>query len=78
MLIIIRQLNLGQFQNLNKRYENIYLQNKNNTQQNLTYTEKICNYCKKPGHLVRDCEIRLHKQLQTSHHRNSKALLQHS
>ena len=39
--------NLGQFQNRNKPSENRFLQN-NNTQQNLNYTEIICNYCKNP------------------------------
>ena len=64
-----RQLNLGQyknfisgqFQNRNKPHENRFLQN-NNTQQNLNYTEILCNYCKKPGHLVRDNKIRPNNQ----------------
>ena len=47
----------GQFQNPSKPYENRFLKN-NNTQQNSNYTEIVCNYCKKPGHLVRDCKIR--------------------
>ena len=65
--------NLGQFQNRNKPYENRFLQN-NNTKKNSTYTEIICNHCKKPGHLVRDRKIRPNKQLQTPHQENSKAL----
>ena len=66
--------NSGQFQNRNKPYENRYLQNNNNTQQNSSYTERICNYCKKPGHSVRDWKIRTHNQSQTRHQENSKAL----
>ena len=69
-----RQLNPRQFQNRNKQYKNRYLENNNNTQQNSTHTETICNYCKEPGHLVRDCEIRPNKQLKTSYQGNSKAL----
>ena len=62
----------GQFQNRSKYYENKFLQN--NTQQNSNYTEIICNYYKKPGHLVRDCKIRPNNQSQTAHQENSNAL----
>ena len=65
---------LGQFQNRSKPYENTFLQNNNNTQQNSSYTEIICNYCKKLGHLVRDCKICPNNQSQTPHQENSKAL----
>ena len=68
-----KNFNSGEFQNRSKPYENRFLQN-NNTQQNSTYTEIICNYCKKPGHLVRDCKIRPNKQLQTPHQENFKVL----
>ena len=68
-----KNFNPGQFQNRNKQYENRYLQSNNNTQQNSTYVEIICNYCKKPGHLVLDCEIQPNKQLQPPHQGNSKA-----
>ena len=68
-----KNFNLGQFQNRNKPCENRFLKN-NNTQQNSNYTEIICNYCKKPGHLVRDCKIRPNSQSQTAHRENSKAL----
>ena len=56
--------NLGQFKNHNKQYE----------KKNPTHTEIICNYCKKPGHLVRDCEIRPNKKLQSPDLKNSKVL----
>ena len=36
--------------------------------------EIICNYCKKPGHLVCDCKIRPNNQSQTRYQENSKAL----
>ena len=68
-----KSFNLGQFKNRNKLYENRFLQN-NNPQQNSNYTEIICNYCKKPGHLVRDCKIQPNNQSQTAHQENSKAL----
>ena len=68
-----KNFNSGQFQNRNKPHENRFLHN-NNTQQNSTYTEIICNYFKKPGHLVRDCKIRPNNQSQTAHQENSKAL----
>ena len=76
-----RQFNPGQYKNCNseqfqsrsKQYENRFLQN-NNTQQNSNYTEIICNYCKKPGHVLRDCKIRPNNQSQTAHQENSKAL----
>ena len=42
-----KNFNSGQFHNRNKLYENTFLQN-NNTQQISSYTELICNYCKKP------------------------------
>ena len=67
-----KNFNLGQFQNRNKLYENRFLQN-NNTQQNSNNTELICNCCKKPGHLVRDCKIRSNNQSQTAHQENCKA-----
>ena len=68
-----KNFNSGQFQNRSKPYENRFLKN-NNTQQNSNYTEIVCNYCKKPGHLVRDCKIRPNNQSQTAHQKNSKAL----
>ena len=68
-----KNCNSGQIQNRNKSYETRFLQN-NATQQNLNYTEIICNYCKKPGHLVQDCKIRPNRQTQTAHQENSKAL----
>ena len=68
-------MNTGEFRYRNKQYENRYLQNNNNnTEKNSNYTEIICNYCKKPGHLVRDCEIRPNKQLQTPQQGNCKTL----
>ena len=65
-----RQLNSGQyknfnsvqFQNRNKPHGNRYLQNDKKAQQNSSYTEIICNYCKKPGHIGRDCKIRPNNQ----------------
>ena len=61
-----RQLDPGQYKNLKSgqfQYENRYLQSNNSTQQNSSHTERICNYCKKLGHLVRDCKIRPNNQL---------------
>ena len=68
-----KNFNSGQFQNRSKQYENRFLQN-NKTQQHSNYTEIICNYCKKPVHLVRDCKIRPNNESQTAHEENSKAL----
>ena len=68
-----KKFNSGQFQNRSKQHKNRFLQN-NDTQQNSNYTEITCNYCKKPGHLVRDCKIRSNNQSQTAHQENSKAL----
>ena len=68
-----KKFNIGQFQNRSKPYKNRFLQN-NNTQQNSNYTEMICNYCKKPGHLVQDCKIQPNNQSQTAHQEYFKAV----
>ena len=36
-------------------------------------SEVICNYCKKPGHIITNCIIRLNKQ-QSEHSENSNVL----
>ena len=55
----------GQFQNHNKPHERSNLQNNKNTLQNSSYADIICNNCKKPGQLVRDCKVRPNNQTQT-------------
>ena len=43
---------------------------------NQKYSQKpevICNYCKKPGHVITSSNIRLNKQ-QSQHSQNSNAL----
>ena len=39
----------------------------------LQKSEVICNYCKKPGHVIANFNIRLNKQ-QSQHSENSTAL----
>ena len=34
----------------------------NDTQQNTEQTKVICHYCKKPGHVIRDCRKRMRKE----------------
>ena len=72
-IIIFYNNNSGLFRNQSKPYGNRFLQN-NNIQRNSNYTKVICDYCKKPGHLIRDCKIRPSNQSQAPHQENSKSL----
>ena len=35
----------------------------NDNQQNTEQTKVVCHYCKKPGHVIRDCRKRMRKEL---------------
>ena len=34
----------------------------NDNQQNTEYAKIVCHYCKKPGHVIRDCQKRMKKE----------------
>ena len=34
----------------------------NDNQQNTEQTKVVCHYCKKPGHIIRDCRNRMKKE----------------
>ena len=49
----------------------------NDNQQNTEQTKVVCHYCKKPGHVIRDCRKRMKKEQEQSNHpsnQNTKPL----